>query len=224
MYTHTHTYIWYVLIALSRGSDPLHVRRFRADHPRSKSWWYRGWNVTWILGINRASTRAPQIINSSAASLSNAIPSFPRWPSSSTSVIDGSARRERSRRGYERLGPLISTLAEEREGRMLNRNRFFPFSYLRNWWVESIFFENCVFLSSFLFIYLFLRRFCASLPFAEIRESNLVVLVSVKIKLKVKEMGGRWDIIRNDRLFRIGSFFFLRKNSFLVELKVMYSV
>ena len=125
---------------------------------------------------------------------------------------------------YERLEPLISTLAEEREGRMLNRNRFFPFSYLRNWWVESIFFENCVFLSSFLFVYLFLRRFCASLPFAEIRESNLVVLVSVKIKLKVKEMGGRWDIIRNDRLFRIGSFFFLRKNSFLVELKVMYSV
>lgn len=38
---HIHTYIYthisYVLIALSRGSDPLHVRRFRADRPRSKS-------------------------------------------------------------------------------------------------------------------------------------------------------------------------------------------
>ena len=86
------------------------------------------------------------------------LPSFPRWPSSSTSVIDGSARRERSRRGYERLGPLISTLAEEREGRMLNRNRFFPFSYLRNWWVESIFFENCVFLSSFLLLFFFFKE------------------------------------------------------------------
>lgn len=38
---HIHTYIYthisYVLIALSRGSDPLHVRRFRAERPRSKS-------------------------------------------------------------------------------------------------------------------------------------------------------------------------------------------
>lgn len=118
-YTYTHTYIYthisYVLIALSRGSDPLHVRRFRADRPRSKSWWYRGWNVTWILGIKRASTRAPQIINSSAASLSNA--GLPVLPPSLTELFNFRNRwiceQGTIAPRYERLEPpAISTLAE----------------------------------------------------------------------------------------------------------------
>lgn len=217
MYTHihTHTYIWYVLIALSRGSDPLHVRRFRADHPRSKSWWYRGWNVTWILGINRASTRAPQIINSSAASLSNAIPPLPsltglfnfrnRWICEEGTI----APRIRTPRTAH-----FNTLAEEtlREGRgMLNRNRFFPFSYLRNWWVESILLGKlCISFFFFIIFFFFKEILCFFFFLQRIRELNLVVLVSVKIKLKVKEIEERWDIIRDDRLFRIGSFFFLK--------------
>lgn len=82
----------------------------------------------------------------------------PRWPSSSTSVIDGSASRERSRRDTNASNPPGDFNARRRNsesGGMLNRNRtdifsLFSFTLSRNCWLDRAFCRgNCASVSFF---------------------------------------------------------------------------